>query len=251
MRYGNCGETRVSLYLALAIPLQNVPGKSRKLLETLFKKTPSHCLRTSTVQLAAIFRSQISVSNSTCKYRFDGCLAPRCVTQQASSKEAAMCFVEICRCQSLRRSPLKRARWMSPTSHLARDPFGAAVARSPHPASGGGGEGSIPLVSPSELGRQWWLWRREAWSAGSRWRLPGSLARICEAGENALVRRAGIIARISVSPQAPAIKSMMNSAESWVPWITGLPVSNAGSRVMRGSSAAMPRLLRRVARVVA
>ena len=103
--------------------------------------------------------------------------------------------------QSLRRSPLNSVRWMSPTSHLELDPFGAAVARSPHPASGGGGEGSIPLMSPSELGRQWWLWRREAWSAGSRWRLPGSLVGIGEAGENALVRRAGIICKdIGLAP---------------------------------------------------
>jgi hypothetical protein len=43
--------------------------------------------------------------------------------------------------------------WMSPTSHLAHHPLGAAVARSPHPASGGGGEGwSILLVSQSERG---------------------------------------------------------------------------------------------------
>jgi hypothetical protein len=41
--------------------------------------------------------------------------------------------------------------WMSPTSHLAHHPLGAAVARSPHPASDGGGEGwPIPLVSQSE-----------------------------------------------------------------------------------------------------
>jgi len=44
-------------------------------------------------------------------------------------------------------------RWMSQTSHLAHHPFGAAVARSPHPASGGGGEGwPIPLVGQSERG---------------------------------------------------------------------------------------------------
>lgn len=42
---------------------------------------------------------------------------------------------------------------MSPTSHLAHHPLGAAVARSPQPASGGGGEGwSILLVGQSERG---------------------------------------------------------------------------------------------------
>jgi len=42
---------------------------------------------------------------------------------------------------------------MSQTSRLAHHPFGAAVARSPDPASGGGGEGVVhPLVSLSERG---------------------------------------------------------------------------------------------------
>jgi hypothetical protein len=53
----------------------------------------------------------------------------------------------------LGRSTLEHAPSMSLTSHLTHHPLGAAVARSPHPASGGGGEGwSILLVSQSERG---------------------------------------------------------------------------------------------------
>ncbi len=53
------------------------------------------------------------------------------------------------------RGALAHLRSMSPTSHLTHHPFGAAVARSPNSASGGGGEGwSIPLVSQSERGWQ-------------------------------------------------------------------------------------------------
>ena len=56
--------------------------------------------------------------------------------------------------ERLRPDPLAERWSMSPTSHLAHHPFGAAVARSPHPASGGGGEGwPIPLVSQSERTR--------------------------------------------------------------------------------------------------
>ena len=52
--------------------------------------------------------------------------------------------------ETLERSALEHAP-MSLTSHLAHHPLGAAVARSPHPASGGGGEGwSILLVGQSE-----------------------------------------------------------------------------------------------------
>lgn len=54
--------------------------------------------------------------------------------------------------EALERSALEHAP-MSVTSHLAHHPLGAAVARSPHPASGGGGEGwSILLVGQSERG---------------------------------------------------------------------------------------------------
>jgi hypothetical protein len=54
--------------------------------------------------------------------------------------------------ETLERSALEQAP-MSLTSHLAHHPLGAAVARSPHPASGGGGEGwSILLVGQSERG---------------------------------------------------------------------------------------------------
>ena len=111
--------------------------------------------------------------------------------------EAAMWIVHSGRWQSLRRSPLKCVRWMSPTSHLDVDPFGAAVARSPHPASGGGGEGSIPLVSPSEFGRQQVLWRGQLRSSRSRWRLLG----IAKAGENVVVRDAGTVCQdVGFSP---------------------------------------------------
>ncbi len=55
---------------------------------------------------------------------------------------------------------------MSQTSHLAHHPFGAAVARSPHPASGGGGEGwPIPLVGQSERGAPIGVGLLQAWMA--------------------------------------------------------------------------------------
>lgn len=55
--------------------------------------------------------------------------------------------------EPLGRSALENTPSMSLTSHLAHHPLGAAVARSPHPASGGGGEGwSILLVGQSERG---------------------------------------------------------------------------------------------------
>ena len=58
------------------------------------------------------------------------------------------------RSECLGRDKLPHQRSMSPTSHLAHHPLGAAVARSPHQASDGGGEGwPIPLVSQSEQGR--------------------------------------------------------------------------------------------------
>ena len=108
-----------------------------------------------------------------------------------------MWIVHSGRWQSLRRDPLKCVRWMSPTSHLDVDPFGAAVARSPHPASGGGGEGSIPLVSPSEFGRQQVLWRGQLRSSRSRWRLLG----IAKACENVVVRDAGTVCQdVGFSP---------------------------------------------------